>query len=63
VDGSGGSNKPLYITGAGWGLRWFNPSKALFVTNSTDADQSADPGAGKVIIRPNDITIGANVKN
>ncbi len=62
VDGSGGSNKPLYITGAGWGLRWFNPSKALFVTNSTDADQSADPGAGKVIIRPNDITIGANVK-
>lgn len=62
VDGSGGSNKPLYITGAGWGLRWFNPSKALFVTNSTDADQSADPGAGKVIIRPNDVTIGANVK-
>lgn len=62
VDGSGGSNKPLYITGAGWGIRWFNPSKALFVTNSTDADQSADPGAGKVIIRPNDVTIGANVK-
>lgn len=62
VDGSGGSNKPLYITGAGWGIRWFNPSKALFVTNSTDADQSADPGAGKAIIRPNDITIGANVK-
>ena len=29
VDGSGGSNKPLYITGAGWGIRWFNPSKAL----------------------------------
>ena len=57
VDGSGGSNKPLYITGAGWGIRWFNPSKALFVTNSTDADQSADPGAGKAIIRPNDITI------
>ena len=62
VDGSGGSNKPLYITGAGWGVRWFNPSKALFVTNSTDTDQSADPGAGKVIIRPNDVTIGANVK-
>jgi hypothetical protein len=62
VDNPTGSNRPLYVTGVGWGPRWFNPSKSLYVTNDTTVNQSPSAQAGYTILSPNSVTVGENVK-
>lgn len=62
VDNPTGSNRPVYVTGAGWGARWFNPTKSLYVTNDTTTNQTPSAQAGYTILSPNSVTIGENVK-
>jgi hypothetical protein len=61
VDNPTGSNRPVYVTGVGWGPRWFNPTKSLYVTNDTTVNQTPSAQSGYTIISPNSITIGQNV--
>ena len=61
VDNPTGSNRLVYVTGVGWGPRWFNPTKSLYVTNDTTVNQTPSAQSGYTIISPNSITIGQNV--
>jgi len=62
VDNPTGTNRPLYVTGVGWGPRWFNPTKSLYVTNDTTVNQTPSAQAGYTIISPNSVTVGAKVE-
>ena len=61
VDNPTGSNRLVYVTGVGWGPRWFNPTKSLYVTNDTTVNQTPSAQSGYTIISPNSITVGENV--
>lgn len=61
VDSPGNNPQALNITGQGWGPRWYNATKSLFVTSNSSVSLIPSKSSGFAVISPTSITLGNNI--